>query len=112
MKTMIKIFPILLVATAALAAGKIQDADVKSLAELQAAGADKPQLINDTKIYVTANGINDQLSTAISAGTIGGNGGGGFNYLTNPSFENATYSTGWTVTTATGAAETTTSCST
>jgi len=57
------------------AAGKIQDADVKSLAELTAAGGGAAQLINDSKIYVTASGLNTQLSTAISTGLIGGGGG-------------------------------------
>lgn len=61
-------------ATLALAAGKIQNEDVKSLTELQTAGGSTSQLINDTKIYVTANSINTQLSTAITNGTLGSGG--------------------------------------
>jgi hypothetical protein len=60
-------------------------------------GGQKSQLINDTKIYVTANSINDQLSNAITTGQLGGSGsGGGFNMLSsyNPGFESGT--TNWT----------------
>lgn len=53
-------------------AGKIQNEDVKSEAELTGAGGAVSQLINDTKIYVTANSINKKLSTAITDGDIGG----------------------------------------
>lgn len=74
---------------AAFAAGKIQNQDVKSEADLVAAGATKTSLINDTKIYVTASGINDRLDNAIANGALGGSGGGtGKNYLSasvNPS---------------------------
>jgi hypothetical protein len=69
-------------------AGKIQDADVKSLAQLTSAGGTAAQLINDTKIYVSAGGINQQLSTAISGGLIGSSNGGSNSikeYITNPS---------------------------
>lgn len=54
--------------------GKIQNEDLKSLAELTGAGGSPSQLPNDTKIYVTANGINKQLSQAITDGDIGGGG--------------------------------------
>jgi hypothetical protein len=57
-------------------AGKIQGADVKTEAELVAAGATKSSLINDTQIYVTATGINKTLDDAITDGDIGGGGGG------------------------------------
>lgn len=40
-------------------------------------GGQMSQLINDTKVYVTANGTNTQLSTAIINGAFGGGGGGG-----------------------------------
>jgi hypothetical protein len=60
-------------------AGKIQDQDLKSAAELIAAGATAASLPNDTKIYVTANGINDTLANAITNGQIGS--GGGLNYI-------------------------------
>lgn len=75
-------------------AGKIQNEDVKSAAELISAGSTVAHLINDSKIYVSANGINDQLSNAITNGLIGGGGGGSKNYLTkyapslNPSTPN------------------------
>ena len=89
----------LLIATVALATGKIQNEDVKTLTELQAAGGTTAQLINDTKIYVTANNVNTQLSTAIANGVIGGGGGNGTNYLSNSSFENGNAS--WTNTNST-----------
>ena len=69
-------------------AGKIQNADVKSLAELTAGGATKAQLINDTKIYVSTNNINDTLSNAIANGQIGG--GSGSNIIAD--FENQSLS--------------------
>lgn len=71
-------------------AGKIQDADVKSSSEVTAIS----RLINDTKIYVSANGINKQLSTAITDGDIGG-GASGINYITNG--RALTDTTGWAV---------------
>lgn len=58
------------------AKGRIQNEDVKTLSELTGAGGTMAQLINDTKIYVTANSLNQQLSTAISNGALGGGGGG------------------------------------
>lgn len=86
----------LLLSTQALAKGKIQNEDIKSLSELVSAGGVMSQLPNDTKIYVTANGINTQLSTAIQSGVIGGGSGGssGVNILKNPGFEVGT--TNWT----------------
>ncbi len=45
-------------------------------------GGQLSQLINDSKIYITANSINSQLSTAITNGLIGG-AGGSKNYLAN-----------------------------
>jgi len=56
--------------------GKIQKQDVKTVAELTGAGATAADLINDTQIYVTADGINKQLFDAIEDGDIGGGGGG------------------------------------
>lgn len=53
-------------------AGKLQNEDHKTLAELTGAGGSASQLLNDTKIYVTATGINKQLSQAIIDGDIGG----------------------------------------
>jgi hypothetical protein len=62
-------------------AGRLQNEDFKSLSDLTAAGGTVSQLLNDTKVYVTANGINSQLSSAITSGKIGGGGGGSKNYL-------------------------------
>lgn len=89
------------------AAGKIQNADVKSLSELQAAGGTASQLINDSKIYVTGAGINKQLSAAIANGEIGGGGGGGYNLLTNSEFESGV-SASWSNSGGTYAAATST----
>lgn len=49
-------------------AGTIQNEDVKSESELITAGGTKAQLINDTKIYVTAGSLNKRLDEAIIAG--------------------------------------------
>lgn len=70
-------------------AGRLQNEDFKTKAELIAAGGASSQLLNDTKVYVTGNGINDTLDQAILSGQLGG--GGGKNYLANPKF---TISTG------------------
>lgn len=100
-----KIIAGLLIWTQIAFAGKLQDADFKTEAQLISAGATASSLLNDTKIYVTANGINKKLSSAITAGDIGG--GSGKSYLTNSNFENSTVATGWTVTNSTATAETT-----
>jgi len=50
---------------------KIQNEDVKSEADLTGAGGAKSQLINDTKIYITGDGINKRLDEAINDGDIG-----------------------------------------
>lgn len=52
--------------------GKLQNEDVKSLAELTGAGGTIDQLINDTKIYVSVLGLNKQLSDAIVDGDLSG----------------------------------------
>jgi len=52
-------------------AGKLQNEDHKTEAELVTAGGTKAQLLNDTKIYVTANSINKTLDDAIADGDIG-----------------------------------------
>lgn len=87
---------LLLITSTAFGAGKIQDRDVKSLTELQAAGAGAAQLINDTKVYVSANGINKQLSAAVTDGDLGagGSGAAGMNLITNSDFERSV-STGY-----------------
>lgn len=53
-------------------AGKIQNQDIKSAAELVSAGATAASLPNDDKIYVTASSINKTLKQAIIDGDIGG----------------------------------------
>jgi len=54
-------------------------------------------LLNDSKIYVTANNINDQLSNAISNGRIGGAGGaGGINTLATLNWDFEAGSGNWT----------------
>ncbi len=79
---------------------KIQNSDVKSESELIAAGATKSSLINDSKIYVSANSINKTLDDAITDGDIGSGGGGvgGINYIDNYDFEkdtNGVLPAGW-----------------
>lgn len=54
------------------AAGYLQNEDFKTEAELISAGGTKAQLLNDTKIYVTADSINKTLDDAITDGDIGG----------------------------------------
>ena len=56
------------------AAGYLQNEDFKTEAELVGAGGSVSQLLNDTKIYVTGNGINKTLDDAIVDGDIGGGG--------------------------------------
>ena len=67
---------------------KIQNENVKSESEIISDGGIKAQLVNDTKIYVTANSINKRLDEAITDGDIGGGGNGdGFNYIQDSSAE-------------------------
>jgi len=88
-----------------LAAGKFQNEDFKSQAELEAKGGTKAQLLNDTKVYVTANGLNKRLDEAITNGDIGGGGGGSSeNVFSNYNAEGATNP--WTCTNATAAIST------
>lgn len=86
--------------------GKLQHEDFKSLSDLTAAGATAASLLNDSKIYVTANGLNQQLSSAITSGLIGGGSGGlGNNYIKNVS---GTYNLSGATTFGNGAAVPTT----
>lgn len=62
---------------------KIQNEDIKSSAQLIAAGGSASQLPNDTKIYITANSINKTLNQAIIDQDIGGAAGGPVNLITN-----------------------------
>lgn len=57
-----------------MANGRIQNEDIKSAAELVAAGGTAAQLPNDTKVYVTANSYNKTLAQAIIDGDLGGSG--------------------------------------
>jgi len=82
MKNILYVLILTLLTTSAFASRKIQNEDVKTLSDITGAGGTVSQLINDTKIYVSANGINKQLSSAITAGQIGGGGSGSVNYLT------------------------------
>ena len=61
-------------------AGRIQNEDLKSVAELATAGCGPDKLPNDDKIYVTALGINKTLKQAIIDGDLSG-GGGSTSYL-------------------------------
>lgn len=61
-------FLMMVLSLSACAAGRIQDADVKSLTEV---GSVASRLINDTKIYAT--GQSKQLSQAIADGDLRGN---------------------------------------
>lgn len=77
---------------------RLQNEDFKSSAQLAAAGATDANLLNDSKIYLTANGLNKRLDQAIVAGDLSGGGGGGsgdgaINYVSNGKFESST--TGW-----------------
>jgi hypothetical protein len=53
------------------AQGLLQNEDFKTESELITAGGSKSQLLNDTKVYVTADGINETLDDAISLGLLG-----------------------------------------
>lgn len=48
--------------------GKLQNEDFKTEAEITGAGGSASQLLNDTKIYVTALSLNKTLDDAITAG--------------------------------------------
>ena len=48
----------------------IENRDVKSLSEIQSAGGQKSDLTHDSKIYVTAKGLNKTLSEIIESGEI------------------------------------------
>ncbi len=51
-------------------AGRIQNEDIRSVAELVSAGATAASLPNDDKIYVTANSVNKTLKQALIDGDI------------------------------------------
>jgi hypothetical protein len=56
---------------------QFQDADHKTLAQILSGGGSIFDLLNDTKIVITANGINKTLAQAIIDGDLSGGGGGG-----------------------------------
>lgn len=66
---------LLLIPTLALAAGRLQNSDFMTEAELTGAGGSVSQLLNDSKIYITGAGINKTLDDAIADGDIGGGSG-------------------------------------
>lgn len=74
-------------------AGKLQDQDFKTSAELVTAGATAASLLNDTKIYVTANSLNKTLSAAIIAGDLAGGASAPVGAITM--FGSSTAPTGW-----------------
>lgn len=84
-----------LFSTLAQGAGRLQNEDFKTLAEITAKGGTAANLLNDTKIYVTANGINNDLNTAITNELIGGGGSSGINVLANAGFEAGGLGSGW-----------------
>lgn len=60
---------------------RFQNEDFKSEATLNGQGGDKTNLLHDTKVYVTAMGINKTLDDAITDGDIGGGGSSDFNKI-------------------------------
>lgn len=64
------ILSLLLIPSLCFGVGRIQNEDIKSLADLTGAGGTAAQLINDTKIYLSAGAINEQFSTAITDGSL------------------------------------------
>ena len=60
---------------------KLQNEDFKSAAQLVSGGGTAAQLLNDTKIYVTARSLNKSLFQAITDGNIGGGGGGSLQWV-------------------------------
>ena len=63
------VFILLMLYTAdSFSKGRLVNADFKSLAEIQAVSGTALDLLNDTKVYVSSNGINKQLSQAIVDG--------------------------------------------
>ena len=51
-------------------AGKLQNEDFKTQAQITAAGGTIANFLNDTKIYVTAKGLNTTLNAAITANAL------------------------------------------
>lgn len=80
-------------------AGKIQNEDIKTAAELVSAGATAASLPNDDKVYVSALSINKTLKQAIIDGDIGTGASTAYGLATvDISAGNKTVSTGNTLT--------------
>lgn len=81
----ITLFAILALLLATPGEAKIQKQGIKTAAECVTDGATAATCLpEDTQIYVTANGLNKQLSAAITAGDFGdGNGGPTFTTITS-----------------------------
>jgi len=60
-----------MLSVSALGKGRIQNEDIKSLPEIVSAGGSMSQLPNASKVYVDVTGINKQLTTAITDGSLG-----------------------------------------
>jgi hypothetical protein len=73
---LIRLIFILLITFDVNAQGSLQNSDFKTVGQLQAQGLTeeqaKAQMLHDTKVYVTTDGINKLLSEAITDGDIGG----------------------------------------
>lgn len=96
----------LLISLTAMAGGKIQQQGIKTAADCTGAGASLANCLPlDSQIWVSSVTPAQQLSSAITAGLIGGGGGNtGKNYLANPGFEGG--NSGWTISGATNAVNT------
>jgi hypothetical protein len=73
---LIRLIFILLITFDVNAQGSLQNADFKTVEQLEAQGLTeeqaKAQMLHDTKVYVTTDGLNKLLSEAITDGDIGG----------------------------------------
>jgi len=96
----------ILLASTAWSLPKIQKQGIKTEAECIAGGATAATCLpEDTQIYMTSVVPAQKLSTAVTAGLIGGGGGNsGKNYLANAGFEGGNSS--WTISGATNAVNT------
>lgn len=74
-KTLSAVILGLMGAFSAFAVGRIQNEDIRSETEIVTRGGTPSQLINDTKIWVTGNGILKRLDQAIIDGDLSGGGG-------------------------------------
>lgn len=77
----------LLMMSALAISGYLQNEDFKTQTELESLGGNVSQLLNDTKIYLTADGLNKRLDQAIIDGDLAGGAGNDLNIASDPSFE-------------------------